>query len=409
VRTGKSKGSLFVIVIAIALITSMVMPQVDALKLPKIGKKLEKAIEGATSEANEQVSQIGKKLEKAIEEGNDNTATKNHNTTSKLDNGIGKKLQEAIDGGSNSTKITTPKNSKDLTTQDTVVIKLAPTGTTAEGKVTPKDIKVKPGTTVVWQNMLPEKVYVESKPDENHYQGQMLNQSYIFPGESREEKLNDIGTFIYDGSNGFGSYYVRGTITVVNDSAEQKKIPIETTLNQSNNYDVSQIKWRNFKNDLEQFSVEYPSQWQTKIGNRFTGGPPLIVENINSDPSLIRSTIEIKVFDNDDKSAQKWTQSDKKNVVDGEKDTKLIEPVTCQAKIDNAQACSFVYATEDKKGRTTANLHLFVNDNASQIHSIKYATDPATYDLEAPVMQHVLNSYKLIKNYDTGMESNTLN
>jgi hypothetical protein len=75
--------------------------------------------------------------------------------------------------------------------------------------------------------MLPEKVYVQSKPDENHYEGELLNGSYIFPGESREEKLNEVGTFIYDGSNGFGSYYIRGAITVVNETTQEKKIPIE--------------------------------------------------------------------------------------------------------------------------------------------------------------------------------------
>ena len=250
---------------------------------------------------------------------------------------------------------------------------------------------------------------LSQSPDENHYQGQMLNQSYIFPGESREEKLNDIGTFIYDGSNGFGSYYVRGAITVVNETTEEKKIPVETIQNQTANYDVSQIKWRNFTNDLEQFSVEYPSQWQTQIGNRFTGEPPLTAENTNGNPSLINSWIQIKVFDNDDKTAQKWAQTEKKNLVDGEKDTKLIEPVTCDKyKIDNSQACSFVYATEDKEGRTSANLNIFVNDNASLTHSIKYRTDAAIYDLEAPVIRHLLNTYQLIKNGNTNTEPNSV-
>jgi len=138
-----------------------------------------------------------------------------------VDNGL------LVSQASNSTKITVPKKSKDLTSQDRVLIKLTQSGSPANGNVSPKNIEVKVGTTVVWQNNLPEKVYVESKPDKNHYQGQMLNASYIFPGESREEKLNEIGTFIYDGSNGFGSYYVRGTITVVNETTQEKKIPIE--------------------------------------------------------------------------------------------------------------------------------------------------------------------------------------
>ncbi|TLX86880.1 MAG: hypothetical protein E6L04_03195 [Thaumarchaeota archaeon] len=172
---------------------------------------------------------------------------------------------------------------------------------------------------------------------------------------------------------------------------------------------MSQIKWRNFTNDLGQFSVEYPSQWQTQIGNRFTGEPPLTAESSNGN-SLVPSWIQIKVFDNDDKTAEKWAQTEKKNLVDGEKDTKLIEPVTCEVyKIDNVQACSFVYATEEKGGRTSANLDLFVNDNGSQTHSIKYRTDAAIYDLETPVIQHLLNTYKLLKNVNIVAEANLVN
>jgi hypothetical protein len=217
--------------------------------------------------------------------------------------------------------------------------------------------------------------------------------------DDRDEKLNEIGTFIYEGSNGFGSYYVSGATTVVNETAEDKKIPIEIIQNQSANYDVSQIKWRNFTNDLEQFSVEYPSQWQTEIGNRFTGEPPLTAESSNGN-SLVPSWIQIKVSDSDYKTAQKWAQTEQKKLVDGEKDTRLIEPVTCEVyKIDAIQACSFVYATEDKEGRTSANLDVFVNDNPGQTHSIKYRTDAQIYDLEIPVIQHLLNTYKLLKNH----------
>jgi PsbP-like protein len=309
---------------------------------------------------------------------------------------------------SNSSKITSPKNSKDLTSQNRVLIKLTESGTTAEAKVNPKNIKVNVGTTVVWESKLPEKVYVQSKPDENHYVGELLNQSYIFPGESYQVILSKPATFIYDGSNGFGSYYVRGTITVVNETKAEQEIPIETTQNQSGKYDVSQIQWNEFTNDLGQFSVEYPKLWKTEIGNRFTGNPPLTAENSNGE-SLIPSWVQITVFDSDDKTSQKWAQTEKNNV-DDEKDTKIIEPVTCDVyRIDGVQGCSFVYATEDKDGRTSANLDIFVNDNASQTHSIKYRTDSAVYDLEEPIIQHLLSTYKLLKNGNTGSDSNTVN
>ena len=156
---------------------------------------------------------------------------------------------------SNSTKILPPQLSEDLTDQDTVIIKLTPSGTTANGNVSPKNIKIKPGTTVVWQNMLPEKVYVQSKPDESHYEGELLNGSYFFPGESREEKLNKTGTFTYDGSNGFGSYYVRGTITVVENATKEKTVPIEIIGNQS------AINDRYRYNNLG-ISLEHPPDWK---------------------------------------------------------------------------------------------------------------------------------------------------
>jgi hypothetical protein len=216
---------------------------------------------------------------------------------------------------SNSTKRTS-KKSKDLTSEDRVVIKLTESGTTAEANVNPKNIKVNVGTTVVWESKLPEKVYVQSKPDENHYTGELLNQQYIFPGESYEVKLNKPGKFVYDGSNGFGSYYVRGTITVVNET--RAEVPAQVIQNQSGNYDVNQIQWNEFTNDLGQFSVEYPKNWNVEIGNRFTDNPPLTAEHVNG-ATLIPSWIQIKVFDSDDKSAQKWAQIEKKNSVDNER------------------------------------------------------------------------------------------
>lgn len=175
-----------------------------------------------------------------------------------------------IGQASNSTKVVPPKTSEDFTNQDRVLIKLTPSGTTAQADVSPKNIKVKVGTTVVWENMLPEKIYVQSKPDENHYEGELLNGTYFFPGESREEKLNKIGNFIYDGSNGFGSYYVRGTINVVQEATEEKKIPTETIGNRSANYDASNdsslsnsIEMENQSNQLRQASPTETVGWQT--------------------------------------------------------------------------------------------------------------------------------------------------
>lgn len=115
------------------------------------------------------------------------------------------------------------------------------------------------------------------------------------------------------------------------------------------------------------------------------------------------------MFDSDEKTAEKWAQTEENNV-DDEKDTNLVEPVTCEVyELDNVAACSFVYAVEDKDGRTSANLDIFVNDNNGMTHSIKYSTDAAIYDKEAPVIQHLLNTYKFAKNANTMTESNPVN
>ena len=181
----------------------------------------------------------------------------------------------------NSTKIIAPKLSDDLTHQDTVLIKLTPSETTAEADVSPKNIKVKVGTTVIWENMLPEKIYVQSKPDENHSEGEILNGTYFFPGESREEKLDQIGTFIYDGSNGFGSYYVRGSINVVEEATADIGIPVETsgtqmlnsaTGNDSNKQEHQLLlasessessEAQSYSNSKLGISVKHPIDWKT--------------------------------------------------------------------------------------------------------------------------------------------------
>lgn len=76
-----------------------------------------------------------------------------------LENGISESQ------ASNSTQILPPKSDDDLTHQDRVIVKLTPSGTTAKANVSPENIMVKVGTTVVWENLLPEKIYVQSKPD----------------------------------------------------------------------------------------------------------------------------------------------------------------------------------------------------------------------------------------------------
>jgi hypothetical protein len=102
--------------------------------------------------------------------------------------------------------------------------------------------------------------------------------------------------YIYFGHDGYGSYFVRGYITVVEPATIDEQV-VQNTIQNNTGSDPKEFQWHEFTNDLEQFSVEYPGTWKTMVGNRFTGGPPLTVENKVSNPNLVASKIQIKVFD----------------------------------------------------------------------------------------------------------------
>jgi hypothetical protein len=285
---------------------------------------------------------------------------------------------------SNSTKILPPQLSEDLTHQDKVLIKLTPSETTANGNVSPKNIKIKPGTTVVWQNMLPEKVYVQSKPDENHYEGELLNGSYFFPGESREEKLNKIGTFTYDGSNGFGSYYVRGAITVVNETSEEKKIPVETMQNQT------AINYR--YNNLG-ISLEHPPDWKFAS---LKNGIQLIKEKNGVYVEIRRHNLESSNME-----LKQYVFDDIKERSTERQDFGLLN-ITATMISGNLPAYKTEYTflkTEDQKDFTingTSNKILrfwtFANGNA---YTIAYVSERQDYDLYLPIALKIIDTLKI--------------
>jgi hypothetical protein len=287
---------------------------------------------------------------------------------------------------SNSTKILPPQLSEDLTDQDTVVIKLTPSGTTAEGNVSPKNIKIKPGTTVVWQNMLPEKVYVHSKPDESHYEGELLNGSYFFPGESPEEKLNKIGTFTYDGSNGFGSYYVRGTITVVENATEKKTIPIEIIGNQSN------INDRYRYNNLG-ISLQHPPDW--KFGS-LKNGIQLIKEK-----NGVYVEIRKHNLDSSNADLKQYVLDDIKERSTERQNFGLLNITETMISGDlPAYATEYTFLkTENQKdftsnGPTNKILRFwtFANGNA---YTIAYVSEGDNYDLYLPTALKIIDTLKI--------------
>jgi hypothetical protein len=289
---------------------------------------------------------------------------------------------------SNSTKILPPQNSEDLTHQDKVLIKLTPSETTAQADVSPKNIKVKAGTTVVWQNMLPEKVYVQSKPDENHYEGELLNGSYFFPGESREEKLNKNGTFIYDGSNGFGSYYVRGTISVVDNATEEKTVPIENIDNQT--HFMTNESYSNTKLGI---SLKHPSDWKAaylKNGIQFIkeeNGVYLEIRKHNLDSPHV----ELKQYVGDDIKDRSSSR----------KGFKLLNIMNATIS-GNLPAYKAIYTfvkTENQKDFATegainkiSRTWTYADGNA---YLVAYVADKDNYDLYLPIAEKIIDTLKI--------------
>jgi hypothetical protein len=95
-----------------------------------------------------------------------------------------------VANSSNSTRITAPSHSKDLTSEQSVTIKIRPGEGQGEAALSPKNIKVNAGTTVVWQNLVEDKVFLQSEADSEHLKGQAINAPYIYPGETYEQKMD---------------------------------------------------------------------------------------------------------------------------------------------------------------------------------------------------------------------------
>jgi Excalibur calcium-binding domain len=298
---------------------------------------------------------------------------------------------------SNSTKILPPKSSEDLTHQERVVIKLTPSGTTAEGNVSPKNVKVKVGTTVVWENMLPEKVYVQSKPDENHYEGELLNGSYFFPGESREEKLNKTGNFIYDGSNGYGSYYVRGSIAVVENATEKNTAPIEGIDNQKQfmaNDDMGvHSALQSYSNNKLGISLKHPTDWEPaylKNGIQFIKEKNGVYIEIRKH-TLESPHVELKKFVGDSIKQRSSSREDFKLL--------NITNTTISGNLPAYKAIYTFVKTENQKDFATegtinkiSRTYTFAQNNA---YLVAYVADKDNYDLYLPIASKIIDTLKI--------------
>jgi len=240
-------------------------------------------------------------------------------------------------------------------------------------------------------------VYVQSKPDENHYEGELLNGSYFFPGESREEKLNKNGTFIYDGSNGFGSYYVRGTISVVENATEEKTAPIENTDNQKQfmtNDDMGvHSALQSYSNTKLGISLKHPTDWKAaylKNGIQFIkekNGVYLEIRKHN----LESPHVELKQYVGDsikDRSSSRV-------------DFKLLN-ITNTTISRNLPAYKAIYTflkTENQKDFATeettnkiSRTWTFANGNA---YLVAYVADKDNYDLYLPIASKIIDTLKI--------------
>ena len=305
-----------------------------------------------------------------------------------------------------------PKLSEDLTHQDTVLIKLTPSGTTAEADVSPRNIKVKVGTTIIWENMLPEKIYVQSKPDENHSEGELLNGTYFFPGESRAEKLDQIGTFIYDGSNGFGSYYVRGSINVVEEATKDAEIPFETSENQIANSAIgngsnkqehevlfasesfASSEAQSYNNNKLGITLEHPVDW--KITDLKNGIQVIKKENM--------IYVEVRKHNLESKGVplKQYVGDYIKERSSIREDFKLLN-ITETTISGNLPAYKAIYTflkTENQKDFTTGGatnkilrMWTFAQDNA---YLFAYVADEENYDSYLPIAEKIIASIEFI-------------
>jgi hypothetical protein len=312
----------------------------------------------------------------------------------------------------NSSEIISPKLREDLTHQDTVLIKLTPSGTTAEADVSPKNIKVKAGTTVIWENMLPEKVYVQSKPDENHVEGELLNGSYFFPGESREKKLDEIGTFIYDGSNGFGSYYVRGSIEVVEEAPKDGTILVETSKNLIPNSTTSNVSNKQeqqllFHSETSELN-EVQSYSNNKLGITLKHPIDWKMANLKNGIQLVKAENEIYVevrkhnLDSIAVPLQRYVSDYIKERSSIREDFKLLNltETTISGNLPAFKAIYTFLKTENQKDFTTGNTTnkilrtwTFAQDNA---YLIAYVADDENYNLYLPIAEKIMSSIEFI-------------
>jgi PsbP-like protein len=193
-----------------------------------------------------------------------------------------------------------------------------------------------------------------------------------------------------------------GKALVTKGNNEIKTVEKETSpvLDRAVNTNINVTKWSNFTDSGQRFSVQIPAHWTvTESGNRFTEELPLVATDTNGSSSKIQSQFSVNVF----KRSQSFnTNQLAKFAVDQLVKTvtgnKLVEPISCDKyTIDALKACSFVYSGDDKEGKRYGILAVVTVDKYKSNHILSYRADALNFDNEQSTMDHIIDSYSLVK------------
>lgn len=271
----------------------------------------------------------------------------------------------------------------------------------------PETLKIGKGTTVKWINEDSTLHTVTSGTPDGGESGTVFDSSYMAADKTYKHTFKNAGTFEYYCTLHpymMAKIVVSGSSTPEIKTAEKEpSVVVDTTPNP--NINVS--NWSNFTDSENRFSVQYPSHWSvTQSGNRFMKELPLVTTdatdatNANATSSKVQSQLSVNVFkSSNDFSSNELAKFAFTQFVKQVKGNKLVEPISCnQYTVDGLKACSFVYSGDDEQGKRYGILDVVIVDSDKSNHIISYRADPLNFDKEKATIDHIIGSYKLLKN-----------
>ena len=263
----------------------------------------------------------------------------------------------------------------------------------------PSTATVAKGTTVEWVNDDSTLHTVTSGSPSGGNSGVQFDSSYLSADKTYKHTFNKQGTYKYYCTlhpTMVGKIVVSNKAQPILTNAEEPAVAIDTTLDTK--FNVTQ--WKNFTDAEQRFSVEYPAHWAvTQSGNRFTEELALVVNDVNGSSSKVQSQLSVNVFKRSQSfntnALAKFASNQLVKSVSG---NKLVEPISCgKYLINELRACSFLYSGTDKDGKRYEVLTVVIVDIDKSNHMISYRADPLNFDKEQSTMNHIIGSYKLLK------------